>query len=91
MVRLGHPSMLRVGHYIQDEHKSHLFLSFLIAVITKILEKGNSRKEGFISSHSLRVQPTVAGEPRQQDPEVAGLTAAPVRKLRELTSGAQVA
>lgn len=82
--------MLRVGHYVQDKHKGHLFLSFLIAMIMKIFEKGNSKKEGFISSHGLRVQSTVAGEPQQQDPEVAGLTAAPVKKLRDLTSGVQV-
>jgi hypothetical protein len=53
-------------------------------------QRKQSRKEGFIGAHSLRVQPIMAGEAQQQGREVAGHIESTVGKQREMRATAQL-
>lgn len=68
----------------EAENTASLFILFLSAV-TKCPTKCRLEKKGFLSVHSVRVQPVVTvRKARQQDPETAVHTVPTVRKQGEI-------
>lgn len=67
----------------EAENTASLFILFLSAV-TKCPTKCRLEKKGFLSVHSVRVQPVTVRKARQQDPETAVHTVPTVRKRGEI-------
>lgn len=67
----------------EAENTASLFIFFLSAA-TQCPTKCRLEKKGFLSVHSVRVQPVTVRKARQQDPETAVHTVPTVRKRGEI-------